>query len=94
MDGCDQLVSDMALCHYGDPRASDDQVTDGVHKLVFVMCSGDPEQVLVSEILLQPGTDDEPLDLGMEQLVQASVGLQPLSLEHVPETEKDCKLNV
>ena len=37
-----------------------------MHKLVFVMCSRDPEQVPVSDVLLQSGTDDGPFDLGIE----------------------------
>jgi hypothetical protein len=40
------------------------------------MHSGDPEKVPVSAVLLEPGIA-EPLDLGIEQLVQAAIGVQP-----------------
>ncbi len=64
-----KLEFDKFLCQNFDfPRSSDEQVTDGVHRLVIVMHSGDPEQEPVSESVLEHGTE-EPLDLEMEQLV-------------------------
>jgi hypothetical protein len=45
------------------PRSSDEQVTDGAQKLVFVMYSGDTQGVCTSEVMLKCGTE-EPIDLG------------------------------
>ena len=39
---CVQLEADMVVFKNCDsPKSSDDQVTDGAHKLVFAMCSGE-----------------------------------------------------
>jgi hypothetical protein len=60
----------MVICENCDsPRSSDDQVSDGAYKLVFVMCSGDAQEVSVSDVVLDYGTV-EALDVVMEQLAQ------------------------
>jgi hypothetical protein len=61
---CVQLESDMVVC-----QNCDDHVSDGAHKLVFVVCSGDTQEVSASDVVLICGTE-EALDVGMEQLVQ------------------------
>jgi hypothetical protein len=77
-DTCVKLESDMAVCqNCGSPRSSDDQVSDGAHKLVFMMPSGDTKEVYVSDARMDCGTE-EALDVGMEQFMQAAVGVEPL----------------
>jgi hypothetical protein len=52
----------MVVCqNYDPPRSTDEQVTDGAQKLVFVICNGDKQEVSASEVVLECGTQ-EPLD--------------------------------
>ncbi len=56
---CVQLESDMVVCQNCDsPRSSDDQVSDGAHKLVFVMHSGDTQELSDSDVVLDCGTEE------------------------------------
>jgi hypothetical protein len=69
-DTCVQLKSDTMICqNCNSPRSSDDQVSDGAHKLVFVMLSGDAQEVSASDVVLDCSTA-EALDVAMEQLAQ------------------------
>jgi hypothetical protein len=70
---CVQLESDMVICqNCNPPRSSEDQVSDGAHKLVFVMHSGDAQEVSASDVVLDCSTA-AILDVAMEQLAQAAV---------------------
>ncbi len=65
----------MVVCKNCDsPKSSDDPVTDGAHKLVFVMCSADTPELSAQGIVLDCSFDD----IGMEPLMQAAVGVEPL----------------
>jgi hypothetical protein len=62
----------MVICqNYNSPRSSDNQVSNGAHKLVFVMHSGDAQEVSASDIFLGCSTG-EALDGALEQLAQAA----------------------
>jgi hypothetical protein len=56
------------------------------------MCSGEPEQVPVSEVLLQLGTEGHS-DPGVEQMVHAAVGVQPLVVEQAPDYKVELLLS-
>jgi hypothetical protein len=67
---CVQLEDNMVVCKNCDsPKSSNDQVTDDSHKLVFVMCSADAQEVSTSEVVLDCSIDE----VGMEQLEQVAV---------------------
>jgi hypothetical protein len=64
------LESDKVICQNCDsPRLSEEKVSDGAHKLVFVMHSGDAQEVSTSDVVLDC-TSAEGLDVIMEQLAQ------------------------
>ncbi len=48
-----QLEADMvAFKNCSSPKSTNDHITDGAHKLVFVMCSGDTHDISATDIVL------------------------------------------